>query len=98
MRLTAQMPTGHQQLNAFRFQHALATFIPLVIAITSVCLRIDEQSQKWWSRNRGSPDDLADQLNGSFRNAAFHRGVQRAFTSTDGSTGGVVLSQINAPP
>ncbi|EMW20407.1 aga operon transcriptional repressor domain protein [Escherichia coli 2848050] len=39
-----------------------------------------------------------NQLNGSFRNAAFHRGVQCAFSSTDGSTDGVVLSQINAPP
>ncbi len=97
LRLTAQMPPGHQQLNAFRSSNALATFIPLVIAITSVCFASDEQSQKWWSRSRGSPDDRLNQLNGSFRNAAFHRGVQCLLSSTDGSTDGVVLSQIKAP-
>ncbi len=96
LRLTAQMPAGHQQLNAFASSKALATFIPLVIAITSVCCASDEQSQKWWSRNRGSPDAWLNQLNGSFRNAAFHRGVQALLSSTDGSTDGVVLSQINA--
>lgn len=73
------MPAGHQQLNAFRFQQRISHVHTVGHRNYVSVLAHQTSNLKSGGPGIGSPDDWLNQLNGSFRNAAFHRGVQRAF-------------------
>lgn len=67
LRLTAQMPAGHQQLNAFRFQQSISHVHTVGHRNYVSVLRIRRAISKVVVWNRGSPDDLAE----STQRAAF---------------------------
>ena len=80
LRLTAQMPAGHQQLNAFRFQQRISHVH--TVGHRNYVSVLAHQTSNLKSGGPGIEDypmTWLNQLNGSFRNAAFHCGVQRAF-------------------